>query len=1477
MERGASTAAAQASGSLSPYTLSWAISLSASVAVLLLSVFAVQHAVSWMSTKRLKSVRFLYFYQDEDGEATPNSIENASKCKIPRLSLVCTGLGMWLSILQVGVAIVELGTVQIVDWAQMVIWVRDCFRLYADHVTGHDDTINIVVMGCQISLALCASVLTLLIRRRPDVYRNGTVVDGQYSTSFLGWLSFTWTEFVLRMAKDKSQLQIGDLPELDYHSRTDSLLDTCYRMVKEAGSGTAGLWMIILQSQSRALLFQASITVASSFISFVPSFALLNILLALEDRQNGEGNEARVWSWVVGLGISVLATATLETLKFWISYNKLTIHTQQQLSVAIFDKASRVGGGSSETDSEESQEHGSQGPVHMAVVDAKNVADFVCFLFLLYEIPLKLTIASAFLLMILGWECLLACAIILLLVGLANFHTVNKYSETQGDLMQSRDHRLSMITEILHGIRHVKFSALEGQWGKRINQLRDIELRSRWSVYCWELIMVSMYFLGPAILSASSLTVYVAVNGFLSAATAFTSIAILNSIEVSLTILPEIISMFATSSVSMQRIRRFLARPEGISSVLPSDTIDFTNASVAWPGAATSAERGTLKDLNLSFPKNALSVIMGPTGAGKSLLLTAIIGECDILSGTVRAPIPVTFEASRPWELTSGIAYVPQVPWIERGTVKDNILFGAPFNKERYSKVLFACAMEKDLERLPKGDRTELGGNGANLSGGQKWRLCLARALYSHAHTLVLDDVFSAVDVHTRQHLYQHALVGELAMGRTRILATHHVGLCLPHAEYVVSLEKGILRDTLDARDLELDRRLWEQSFGSVSTGREQQLPTKSEESPEWNGTTSLAEDHQHDSGLYWGACKTYMKEGGHLYQWIALFTAFLGYTGSILGRAWWLNVWTSSQDAGAAISQNEQVTGKDEPSTGSVDRSLLFYLAFYLALSAVACTVGMARCYFTFRVAFQASRNLFHRMLRSILRAPLQWHDDVPFGQVLNRFSSDLNVVDSRMGEDLRSTFEFTTEVAMGMFAGILVNPVLLVVAVFLTAVYLHYSRTYLTASRQIKRLESEAKSPIFDHFDTCLSGLPVIKAFGKVDEYRRQFRQKVDSHARAFWHLWLLNRWLGFRINMIGAAFSALSAALVVSLKSIDASAAGFAISFTMEISLSMALAIRYYANVEQDMNSVERVLEYCDLNAENYEGLDAPADWPTSGRLEVRNLAVRYAPHLPPALDRVGFKIEGNERVGVVGRTGSGKSSLVNAMFRIVEPHEGKIILDGIDISKLRLEDLRSRLSIIPQSPVIFRGTVRSNMDPFNEYEDAELLHALGKVGWRSKAEISASDDYDDDGPSAWATGVAQSTTSQLERPVAEEGTDLSQGQRQLLCIAREIVRKPKVLLLDEATSAVDNLTDQLVQQSVRSAFSRGSTTLIVIAHRLSTVADFDSILVLDAGRVVEFGSPRDLLGIENGTFRGMVEQDAERDALKEVILGENDVES
>lgn len=586
------------------------------------------------------------------------------------------------------------------------------------------------------------------------------------------------------------------------------------------------------------------------------------------------------------------------------------------------------------------------------------------------------------------------------------------------------------------------------------------------------------------------------------------------------------------------------------------------------------------------------------------------------------------------------------------------------------------------------------------------------------------------------------------------------------------------------------------------------------------------------------------------------------------------------------------------------VHRPTLYYVSIYLALSALACAFGTCRTYFSFSTALRASRRLFRKMLWAVLRAPLQWHDTVPLGNILSRFSADFNVLDVRVGDDLHATLEYTMDVAMAVMAGAIVNPFMLIISGLLAIVYILYARRFIAASRQLKALENAAKGPVLEHIDTILSGLSTVRAYGQVDLATRKFQDNVGRHARAFWHLWLLNRWLGFRINIIGAVFSAVSAAMVAYLPNISPSMAGFAISFTIEVSVTMALSIRRYVNLEQGMNSMGRIHSYTTLQTEadkdekaNKPRDQLPSSWPRQGKLEVSRVVVRHAPHLPPVLQDVNFTIAPNTRVGVVGRTGAGKSSLVLALFRFLEASEGKIIVDDVDISQVQLEQLRSRLAIIPQHPVLFRGNVRSNLDPFGEYDDATLLAALQAVGWQKDGSIlktpkhterssskssasfstavddSAEDEEEDDSNLEEETLLSpQAETFQaspLDQPILDCGENISHGQQQLLCLARAITRRPKILIMDEATSTVDKPTDDHIQRCLRSALCQCEASLLVIAHRLKTIVDSDKVLVMDNGRIVESGSPLELLQRENGCFRGMIEQDSEKETLISLI--------
>lgn len=430
------------------------------------------------------------------------------------------------------------------------------------------------------------------------------------------------------------------------------------------------------------------------------------------------------------------------------------------------------------------------------------------------------------------------------------------------------------------------------------------------------------------------------------------------------------------------------------------------------------------------------------------------------------------------------------------------------------------------------------------------------------------------------------------------------------------------------------------------------------------------------------------------------------------------------------------------------------------------------------------------------------------------------------------------------------------------------HIALRYLPGAREVKRLESNAKSPVFEQFGSALTGVGTIRAFDKTDTYITRMFSKIDDHSTSFWHMWAFNRWMGFRMALVGGFFATFVAIFILCMSDIDASLAGFALSFALEYTGTVVWTIRHYANLELDMNAAERIIEYSNLATESQNGADPPAHWPSEGRLEVNDLVVSYADDLPPVLKGLTFRVERNERIGVVGRTGAGKSSLTLALFRFLEARQGSIHIDGLDISKINLHALRSRLAIIPQDPVLFSGTVRSNIDAFDQHSDAELRDALVRVHLITEAEALSSG-TNTPIPLTPTSRKNKNLFANLNTPITEGGLNLSQGQRQLLCLARAIVSRPKIMVLDEATSAVDMETDALIQRSIREEF--GDSTLVVIAHRLSTIVDFDKILVLGEGRVEEFGSPRELWADKEGVFRGMVGESGERDKLEKIILG------
>ena len=544
------------------------------------------------------------------------------------------------------------------------------------------------------------------------------------------------------------------------------------------------------------------------------------------------------------------------------------------------------------------------------------------------------------------------------------------------------------------------------------------------------------------------------------------------------------------------------------------------------------------------------------------------------------------------------------------------------------------------------------------------------------------------------------------------------------------------------------------------------------------------------------------------------------------------------------------------------------YYLRIYIAIALGGGIFGVLRILWILVMSVKASKALFRKILYTVLRTPLRWLDTVPVGRILNRLTSDFDIIDNRLTMDLAFVFWQMMNIAGICVAATLVSPYALILGFSLLAAAMLIARKYIGAARPVKRMESNSKSPVFEIFNAALAGVTTLRAFRKTGVYINRMNDSLDPWASISVHIWLLNHWLGLRLALIGTVFTTLVGIFIITSPWVDASIAGFAMSFALDFSQNIIFAVRFYANLEMDMNAAERIIEYSELKIEPQEGETPPAAWPTKGTMEIENLEVAYAEDLDPVLKGISFSVKNNERIGVVGRTGAGKSSLTLALFRFLEPRGGKVMVDGLDISKIDLHSLRSRLAIIPQDPVLFSGTIRSNLDPFDNYTDAELRECLGRAHLTESLPATPANEPS----SAAGSTIAPKNANifkDLSSNISESGGNLSQGQRQLLCLARAIVSRPKIMVLDEATSAVDMTTDTLIQRSIRDEFT--DSTLIVIAHRLSTIADFDRILVLSDGKVAEFGTPRELWEKDNGMFRDMCEHSGERDKLSSTIMG------
>lgn len=1330
---------------------------------------------------------------------------------------------------------------------------------------------------------------------------TGRVMSGEDWASLYSQFMFSWVNGMMKKG-DKMTLNDDDLLELPPKNRTESTL-ALYRMQKKS----AMAWGL-LSSFKGPLFIQFWYCMGWSILMFGPPYFLNKIIKFIENGKEGGEPVSSAFLYVLGLFLASCGQSLSYQQALYIG-RTLGIRIQSIVIGEVYAKSLRrrdESGGSNDAAGENLPTKAKVNVNNLLSVDAQKMGELTAYIFYIYCFPVQLSVCIWSLYKLLGhaslWGVLVMCV-----SQPVTYYLSRRFQKLQHAAMACTDNRIRLMDELLSAIRIIKFFAWEKQFRQRVMESRDAELkvvRSRLYMFMW---IGNVWFLIPVLIMVAVFYAYTR-EFALTASTAFTALALFNNFKTTLDELPVITSFILQANVSLGRIDKFLKEEE---VKLPADNktsstrIGFIdNASFSWskPDSST-ATIAHVKNLNISFPSNKLSIVCGPTGSGKTTLLSSLLGETYCLSGSAILPRKHQVSSRHLGGAVSGIAYVAQTAWLQNCSIRDNILFGLPYDQERYENVLYMTALTRDLEILEFGDSTEVGEKGITLSGGQKQRVAIARAVYSQAEIVIMDDCLSAVDAHTAKHLHEHCLMGEYMRDRTVILVTHHVSLCIRSAAYVVALEEngsvsaagepldviksGVLGEEFSEEGWLVETAAKEEAAtdGPIPT-----VPKKSAQNKSSGAGKLVKEEQRAEGGVKWAVYRTYYLASGGFPFWFSVLMLFCLAQASVLGQDYWIKVWSSAytnvKEITAQVMQGEvnavvlsqhvvninEYLGKTLHSFNFVIPQSVkafaaeikegdavdvgYYLGIYFLIGMLSLALTTLRSLVLFSGSLTASRRIHTQLLDSILRAKVRFFDTTPVGRIVNRFSSDLESIDQAVAPSLSFLLYSIVATIYVIILVSIITPAFVIPGVFVALLFKSIGAYYLKTSRDLKRLNSVSRSPIYVQFNETVIGVATIRAFGSQKRFIKENYKRIDANNRPFIWMWATNRWLHCRVDVLGALVSfCTGVVLVISRNWIHPGLAGLSLSYALTFTHHVLWVVRMYAANEMNMNAIERVHEYLDVDEEPPAHIPhtAPrASWPENGIVKVNNLVMKYASDTPAVLRNVSFETRPREKIGIVGRTGSGKSTLALSLFRFMEPTEGSIFIDGVDIHKIGLDDLRSRLTIIPQDPVLFSGTLRSNLDPFGQYEDAELWAAL-------KRSHLIDHQLENDSNSVQSSNGSSVENITLDSPVVSNGNNFSQGQRQLIALARALVKRTSLIILDEATSSVDFDTDHQIQETIRKEFTE--STLLCIAHRIRTVADYDRILVLDHGEVKEFASPYELMTRDGSIFQQMCERSGE----------------
>ncbi|KYQ88934.1 ABC transporter C family protein [Tieghemostelium lacteum] len=1091
--------------------------------------------------------------------------------------------------------------------------------------------------------------------------------------------------------------------------------------------------------------------------------------------------------------------------------------------------------------------------INLMTVDVDRIREFLDSSQFLISLPLKLILSFVFLTKLLGWSSVIGFSTLVLVLPINTYLGVQEYKTSQ-KVMDCKDVRTSKVTEAVHNIRILKFYGWVNLMKERIMQLRLLEVTQlNRQMLIWAWLYFFWFFIPDIVIIVTFGTVPMFPKVQFTLDTIVPALALFAITKFPLSLAPYLISGFTTSLQSVRRIEKFLlseelvkpeidertqmkcygGKPASKDNIHQDTMIQFRNSLFKWsiaqpnitseeeedgdkesdksqsPPLRKSMDKSSVveKEVNVNFQleigdlelkSGSLNIVIGPLASGKSSLISSIIGDMKL-------------EAGQMMIRDRKVAYVSQLSWVMNATIRDNILFGTPYDHDRYNRVLDQCCLLSDLDMLPGRDQCEIGERGVTLSGGQNQRIAIARAIYSNSDILLLDDPLASLDVDVAQQLFRNAIVPQ-SRDKMVLLVTHQL-FTLEHASQIIQLDGGKLIKCGKFEEFSIDTL--EETYRFQKEEKSNNEKESSEKEEEDEVLSEYTESENSDEGKL--VHKEDRNRGKVKKEFYKKYLGFFGYqyiaviifppACSILAT-YWITYWAEQWD---------------DPN----HKSLAFYLCIYLMLSFCQSFGTFVAKYISFLNGIKASQRIHNQALEKVMRSPIQFFDQNLSGRIINRFSRDLAKLDVDIPESLSGTIEGGVQVIACLIFIMISAPLVLVLIIPFGYALYRVQHTYISNIREVQRLKNISLSPIISHFSETLTGQQIIRAFGASKRFFLVNTNKIDQNIP----IELLNNfiacWSDIRLVTMGSSlifFTALSGALLRN--TISPSLIGLAINYCITLSGDINWLNSKWAMVETDMNAVERLDHYCKLSEEkpDYNRDINLSNWPSNGEIKFDNYTMKYREELPPSLKNITAVIPGHSKVGIVGRTGAGKSSLTQALFRLIEASEGRILIDGIDISQVGLMDLRQRMSIIPQNPVLFSGTLRYNLDPFSlavsDYEIWEILKKLNSFN---------------------------NLPEGLDTIVNEDSSNFSVGEKQLICLARALLRKSKIIVMDEASSAIDNENDQLIQQTIKKEFK--NSTVVTIAHRLNTVIDYDWIIQMNDGRIEKFGRPRDILTKDN----------------------------